>query len=172
MWDELHRDILQKTGLSRARRWLAGCAAQDRPVETMILAASFAEVEAVDLLCEYGWSVTSPGDQGFTPLMAAAERGRSNMVKHLIERNVNLDTQDAHGLTALSYAVILQRAETVEVLLRAGASPDVIDNAGWSLARHARWRHVGIRLGGLDLSARIPCVRRTKVARMLGGVNL
>ena len=172
MWDELHRELLQKTGLTRARQWLAACAAQDRPVETMILAASFAEVEAVDLLCEYGWSVTSPGDRGFTPLMAAVERGRTKMVRHLIERNVDLDARDAYGLTALSYAVIRQRAETTQVLLLVGASPDVIDNAGWSLSRHARWRSVGIRLGPFDLTARIPCVRRTKVGRILEEWNL
>jgi ankyrin repeat protein len=133
----------------------------------MIVAASFAGVEAVDLLCEYGWSVTSPTDLGFTPLMAAAERGRADMVRHLSDADVDLDARDAHGLTALMYAAKGQHPETVEILLRAGASAEVKDNRGWSAARHARLRGVGTQLGRFEINARIPCLRRTKASRLL-----
>lgn len=167
MWDELHRHILEKGGLASARRWLAACAAPSRPVQTMILAASFAEVEAVDLLCEYGWSVTSPSNEGFTPLMAAAERGRTNMVRHLIKCGVDLDVRDAHGLTALAYAARGQHEETVQVLLSAGASAAITDNAGRTAAHHTRWRSIGLRLGTFEFVARVPCVRRTKASQLL-----
>lgn len=167
MWDELHRHLVTKSDLSAARQCLAACIARDRPVQTMIVAASSGGVEAVDLLCEYGWSVTSPTDLGFTPLMAAAELGRTDMVRHLSEADVDLDARDAHGLTALMYAARHQHAETVGMLLRAGALAEIVDKAGWSAARHARWRTVGIRLGSFTLDARSPCLRRTNARRIL-----
>ena len=167
MWDELHRRLLTKGNLSRAREWLATINPQDRPVQTMIVAATFASVEAVDLLCEHGWTMTSPADSGFTPLMAAAEVGRTDMIDHLIKAGVDLDAQDAHGLTALMYAARHQYAETVAMLLRGGASADPIDKAGWSAADHARWRNVGIRLGSVELNTRVPTLRRTEARRVL-----
>ena len=62
MWEDLHYHIMQPEGLPLARQLLAGFIG-DRPVNTLILAASFAEPEAVDLLRECGWSLSAADDR-------------------------------------------------------------------------------------------------------------
>jgi len=58
-------------------------------------------------------------------LHLAAEHGWSDATKLLLEYGAKLDGQDAEGATALYYAAMKKAGEVLELLLIAGASPDI-----------------------------------------------
>lgn len=64
------------------------------------------------------------------PLHVAAKSGDVGELKKLVTSNVALNTQDADGKTALMYAVQAGHHHKVDVLLKAGASPDIADKLG------------------------------------------
>ncbi len=80
-----------------------------------------------------GFKVNAKDYLGRTLLMFAAESGRTNIVKMLIDSGAKLDTRDQMsihddgGKTALHRAVVKSNAEAVKVLLAAGAKIDVVD---------------------------------------------
>ena len=63
-----------------------------------------------------------------TPLMAAVVKGNKEIVKLLISKNINLDTIDANGTTALIYATMFKNYEIVNDLVKAGANINLKDN--------------------------------------------
>jgi ankyrin repeat protein len=83
-----------------------------------LAAASPAELDAADA-------------DGRTPLMHAVLEGDTDMVRVLIERNVDLDAADrAQKWTALHFAARDQNAVAVRLLLDAGAKVDPTDVFG------------------------------------------
>lgn len=66
-----------------------------------------------------------------TPLMIASRSGLLSTVKLLIQHHVDLNAQDEQGKTALMHA---EYADIVDVLLKAGARPDITDLAGKTAA--------------------------------------
>ncbi|CAL1287395.1 unnamed protein product [Larinioides sclopetarius] len=77
---------------------------------------------------------------GMTPLMLAAMLGYNNIINLLICNGAKLDAQDLeNGWTALMYAIFHRRSQTVEFLLKKGASIDFRASNGFKaldLARH------------------------------------
>jgi ankyrin repeat protein len=72
----------------------------------------------------------SPGD-GMSPLMAAAEAGRADNVKELIERGGSVRLRSRENMTALHYASLhCGNADSVKLLLEAGSDPNAADNRG------------------------------------------
>jgi len=65
----------------------------------------------------------------WTPLMEAAERGQHKVMESLIP-SANINAQDTLGRTALMLAISANDLTALDMLLRAGADPDVVDNAG------------------------------------------
>lgn len=65
--------------------------------------------------------VNLANDYGRTPLMYAAERGYSEIVQMLLEKNANVDPQDSQGFTALMLAVDNNYPDIVQLLLNAKA---------------------------------------------------
>ena len=61
-------------------------------------------------------------DKQLTPLMKAARKGAVNEVRSLLQEPIDVNEQDAHGLTALFHGVYSHNAEVVCTLLKAGAS--------------------------------------------------
>lgn len=57
----------------------------------------------------------------FTPLMAASQVGRLDLVKYLIENNANVNQTNEFGHSALSRAVMTERYDVVMYLLENGA---------------------------------------------------
>ena len=75
-----------------------------------LLIHSKADIEALD-------------NQGQTPLMWAAERGKSGVAESLIAAGSKIDHEDHSGATALSLATFHKHDALVELLLRSGAKP-------------------------------------------------
>merc|ERR550537_1950090 len=67
---------------------------------------------------------------GLTPLMAAAEKGRTEAVTHLVQSGADLDAADPQGWTALMHAIGNQRTEVMKMLLQAKASPTMVADEG------------------------------------------
>ena len=68
--------------------------------------------------------------EGRTALHWAADRGRADLCKRLLDAGASIDHKDATGLTALAYAVTCDYDAVVSVLLKAGADPLIPDDDG------------------------------------------
>jgi ankyrin repeat protein len=91
-------------------------AAQDRP---LLLAATLqGDRDTVRALLDAGASVDLADDTGLTPLMAAAMQGDLEMIRAFVGRVTNIAATDRRGRTALHYAILAQKPEVVELLLR------------------------------------------------------
>ncbi|MGA2629450.1 MAG: ankyrin repeat domain-containing protein [Terriglobia bacterium] len=93
--------------------------------------------EVAPILLAAGADIDIKDNEGLTPLMLAASMREIAMVKWLMAAGANLNERSSDGRTALHYAARerLYRqdppgTETVKLLLEAGASPNIKDNAG------------------------------------------
>lgn len=84
------------------------------------------------------------GDQ--TPLMWAADAGRHELLRELLDRGAEIDAADYRGWTALFYAVANQDLEAVRLLVEAGADicRRVADAQGGTPLKLAGWAIVAI----------------------------
>jgi hypothetical protein len=118
--------------------------------DIVTIAAVANDVPTLKLALELGASaknVTSRYDG--TALIAAAHLGHAEIVRILSAAGAPLDHVNNLGWTALMESIVLgdggaRHAETLQVLLDAGADPNVPDRAGVTpLARRARPRLLG-----------------------------
>jgi ankyrin repeat protein len=67
-------------------------------------------------------NINMTDEYGVTPLICATPRGHNtSMVKMIVEtESVNVDSEDSHQRTALSYAASRGKTEMVEILLGTG----------------------------------------------------
>jgi uncharacterized protein len=94
------------------------------------------DLAAVKALVDAGNPADSPidyGEEGVTPLYRAAGRGRTDIVRYLIEKgaNVNFRTKE-WGHTPLYEAASSGFDDVVELLLAAGADPKAKDRNGYT----------------------------------------
>jgi ankyrin repeat protein len=69
---------------------------------------------------------TSQDEQdGFTPLMRAAQKGQVNVIRALLRKGVTVDAKHPAGFTALFLAAQQGNVPIVKLLLNAGANPNV-----------------------------------------------
>lgn len=61
-------------------------------------------------------------EHGRTPLMHAAQNGKTEKLVDLIEAGVDLNAVDRNGTTALMFSVMANNIQRVDVLIRAGAN--------------------------------------------------
>ena len=88
------------------------------------------DARAVELLLSAGLDPNKPDDPGKLPLMEAAIKNRSAIVKILLDRNADPNIKpDHYGQTALMLAASLGRGEIVKTLLANGAAPNLRDDA-------------------------------------------
>jgi ankyrin repeat protein len=76
----------------------------------------------VDLLLRYGAAVDLTSEGGYSPLMAAAERGHLGVCKSLLERSPQLDIQSKNGSNAIYHAARYGHEEILDLLIAEGAS--------------------------------------------------
>ena len=118
---------------STALKYLAMSNRGEASTEKVIAAASAlvmkgAEVEARDA-------------EGRTPLMWAASREKTELVKYLQDQGADINAKDAEGCTPLMYC---QNVAAAKALLELGADPSIPNEEGMDAAEHAElnshWR--------------------------------
>jgi ankyrin repeat protein len=101
-------------------------AAQDRP---LLLAATLQrDGDTVRRLLQAGASPDLADNTGLTPLMAAAMQGDLELLRMFVGLVTNISATDRSGRTALHYAIVAQKPEVVELLLR--LMPDLGAHSG------------------------------------------
>jgi len=120
--------------------------AKDETVQSAYL-VSTSEVEddtrLLELTLESGADVASLDSYNGTGLIRAADRGYVEIVRRLLETDIDVDHVNNLGWTALLEAIILgdggaRHTEVVRLLLEAGADPDLADGEGIRPLAHAR----------------------------------
>ncbi|MBI2899235.1 MAG: ankyrin repeat domain-containing protein [Planctomycetes bacterium] len=82
-------------------------------------------VEAMRVLLEDGADPDTMEEGGVTPLMIAAREGWDEIVAILLKGRARFDHQDGDGRTALLHAAGAARASAAQLLLDAGADPNL-----------------------------------------------
>lgn len=96
------------------------------------------QASPVGYLLDHGGDPNTPDKNGITPLMWAAAYGNVATVRTLVIHHAHLDAQDRQGKTALMIAAGDQdeltkapgNAESVRLLIKAGADPSIVDKHG------------------------------------------
>ena len=112
------------------------------------LASTYNHPEIAKLLLGAGAEVDAKNDEGSTPLHVASYHGNAKVVELLIKHNAQHDTKDDKGRTPLFWVVRRSRKardwekrkeyiEAARLLIRLGASKDVVDYKGQTLRDQA-----------------------------------
>lgn len=114
--------------------------ARDHKGRTALVAAiNNRDRQWVGHLLQKGADPDLPGENGETPLGAAAKVGLGDAVQWLIQVGAKVDATNRMGETPLILAVQGRHARIVRTLLEAGADPDKTDSAqGYSARDYAR----------------------------------
>jgi len=92
-----------------------------------ILAATAGSIKKGRLLAEKGWDINERGKSQETALMCCASANHSKMLAWLIAENADLDAIDDSTNTALILAAQAGSAECVQLMLKAGANPRLVN---------------------------------------------
>lgn len=84
----------------------------------------------LNLLLRFRVRLNVSDHAGFTPLMAAAAKGRVSAAVLLLENGLDVDAQDKQGKTALHYAAEVGQRRMVELLLNHAADAHAPDHRG------------------------------------------
>merc|ERR1712028_333123 len=103
------------------------------------LAAGCGHVEVIELLVKiHGAYIDAQGIGGWTPLYWAAQRGRTEAVRHLVSLGATVNKDKRATTSALHLATREGHAATAQMLIEeCGASPDVLDEQGRTAAQSA-----------------------------------
>lgn len=102
-------------------------------------------IEILKMTLAHGADLKSTNRFGGTALIPAAERGHVETVQTLVNAGVAVDHINNLGWTALLEAIILgdggqRHQQIVDILLKAGADPNLADRDGVTPLQHARKR--------------------------------
>ena len=89
------------------------------------IAANHGYVEIIEALTKHGAYIDCQDSSGNTPLILTARTGQYLAMKALIKAGCNINKVNHDGCTALHYACY--KARGYQILLDAGANPDVCD---------------------------------------------
>ncbi|ELR15894.1 AcylCoA-binding domain containing protein [Acanthamoeba castellanii str. Neff] len=82
------------------------------------------------LLAEGQFTLDQPDEDGRTPLMWAADKGRVAVAADLLKRGAAVNARDGDGQTVLHYAALSENEEMLQLLLEHGADKTIPDNDG------------------------------------------
>ncbi len=93
--------------------------------------AQAGQVEMTEFLLKHGVNANAPDDRGQTPLIRAVQRNQPAAIPTLLANGakVNQCTWQERQ-TALHFAVLRGRAETIKLLLAGGADTELLDSKG------------------------------------------
>jgi serine/threonine-protein phosphatase 6 regulatory ankyrin repeat subunit B len=87
---------------------------------------------------DLGCNITVSGKQGNTPAHLAAESGSVSILKHLVEKNIDVRTcKNIAGYTPLMMAASAGKTDSVRFLLGNGCTHDIVDANGKTLVELA-----------------------------------
>mmetsp|Transcript_1582 Transcript_1582/g.3792 ORF Transcript_1582/g.3792 Transcript_1582/m.3792 type:complete len:189 (-) Transcript_1582:133-699(-) len=92
--------------------------------------ASAGNMEAVRRLLDQGAFVDELDEDGWTPLRWAVQYGQCEVVQALVDAGADVEARTG-GKTALHRAAYMGRQDVCEVLLKAGADPNPVDDDGF-----------------------------------------
>lgn len=153
----------------------------DRSLATAIEKQNYGEVER---LLQRGANPQALDDHGRTAIVGAAWRGRSSIVRLLVEHGVLTDVRDAEQRSALLWASINGYSKIADDLLDFGAEVDIRDSEGATPLIRAAWNRkyavverllaagadTGMRDGeGRTAADRAGAEGDSRMVRMLGG---
>ncbi|KAJ5329918.1 hypothetical protein N7452_010308 [Penicillium brevicompactum] len=118
------------------------------------VAISRGNAQVAGLLLEWGASTDIIMDEGWTPMQWSARYGESEIIKHLIKRNVSLD----YGPIVVPLALAARRCqeEIVAQLIEAGADIEAVNNRGENaLHEAAAYGHESLTAFLLSKGARV-----------------
>jgi uncharacterized protein len=102
--------------------------------------AAEGDQKALGLFFAAGFDVNTPNTAGYTGLMAAAERGRVDIVKLLLDHKADPNVAGRDAGTALMLAAENNQPEIVKLLLDRGADPNRQDHNGWTALLKAAYQ--------------------------------
>jgi ankyrin repeat protein len=125
-----------------------------------VSAAEAGDLPQLQVLRQQGWTLDYHDPRKFmwTPLIAAVYANQTNMVAYLLSQRVDVNAGDAHGKTALMWAIIGTDKDlsVVRMLLDNGAKTDVADKQGATAFELAKRSPQKERLLELLLQAKQP----------------
>ncbi len=127
--------------------------------KSLVQAAEDGNLEQVKKFIAQGADVNaSEGDKPWTPLLAAACAGQTQVVKLLLENGAKVDAVDANRFTPLLYAMWCDDEEAVRLLISHGADVNrrVSEENEYTPIFYANWQgHAGIVKALIDAGANV-----------------
>lgn len=108
--------------------------------DDFVRSAAEGDQKALGLFFAAGFDVNKPNTAGYTGLMAAAERGRVDIVKLLLDHKADPNVAGRDAGTALMLAAENNQPEIVKLLLDRGADPNRQDHNGWTALLKAAYQ--------------------------------
>jgi Ankyrin repeats (3 copies) len=152
---------------------LQGCASQGKSEppfqgDPWIRAARMADLATMKELMANGKAVDSATADGVTALLVAARMGNVETVKWLLENGANVNHADRDGQTALVYCLTgvargPKQEKTVELLLKSGGNPFIIDVFGFVPVQEMMMLEMDDLLKTLSYTDKKPCDRVPKI---------
>ena len=110
----------------------------------LMLAAAGGDLSLVKHLVTYGARINI---EGWSPLIYAAWRGHTEVVRYLLDNGADIDAVSANGTSALMMASAFGQFETVKLLLWKVADPNLKTDSGGTALQWA------IRAKNTDIAA-------------------